>query len=313
MLELSASLNTVESLFFERYSRSAEAKDVPIIFILGSPRTGSTLLYQVVVNFFQTFYFSNFIEENFAENPVVGAALDEILNPHILASYESAYGKTKDLWEPSEASQIFRIWFGGKHPSQIKSCTVLAGKKSHLLATLQSIYALTGRVIVTKNAWNCFRIKTLARLFPRAHFFWIRRDISLSALSDLKARIVRGGPTVWNSATTANYKEIQKQPYWEQVVEQQYEYNRSIATDLQQFSHRRFIEIWYEELCDDIEAQLERLRRYFLTQNVSIQFKNTALPVINCSTGNSEADEDYVKIQKYVLQQRERLKEYVYK
>ena len=311
MSEVNTSLDTVETFLFKRYSRDAKVKDVPILFILGSPRTGSTLIYQVLVNFFQTFYFSNFIEEHFAAHPAVGAALDEVLNPHAPVSYESSYGKTDGMWEPSEASFIFRNWFGGDHPSQAKSCAVLPGLEPHLLATMQSIYALTGRMIIAKNAWNCFRIKTLARLFSRAHFLWIRRDIGLSAHSDLKARYLRGGPTVWNSATTANYQEIQKRPYWEQVVEQQYEYNRSIAADLHQFSHGRFIELWYEELCNDIETQLDRLQNYFVIQNEAMQITNNALPTIICSSGENGDDEDYVRIRQFITQHEERFRDYV--
>jgi hypothetical protein len=285
---------------------------VPILFILGSPRTGSTLIYQVVINFFRTFYFSNFIAEHFADHPAVGAALDETLNPHKPVSYESALGKTNGLWEPSEASLIFRSWFGGEHPSQTESCAVLAGREQHLLASMESISGLAGRMIVTKNAWNCFRIKALATLFPRAHFLWIRRDIGLSALSDLKSRYLKGSPTIWNSATTANYQEIQKRPYWEQVVEQQYEYNCSIEADLKLYSRSQCIEMWYEELCMDLEPQLGRLQRYFAMQNESVQFIDNRLPALSRSSGKSESDEDYARIRQYIVQHEERFRDHVY-
>lgn len=307
------SLDLTEGLLFELFTKKVKVSEVPLLFILGSPRTGSTVIYQVLINHIKPFYFSNFIEEHFAASPALGASFEQILNPRLPVSYSSAYGKTEGIWEPSEASKVFRHWFGGDHPSQTKSCNVLPGQEAHLLATMQTIYGLTGRMIVTKNAWNCFRIETLTRLFPRAHFLWIRRDIGLSALSDLKSRYVHGGPTIWNSATTANYQEIQKLPYWEQVVEQQYEYNRSVAADLEKFSRGQFIEVWYETLCAALETQLERLYQYFVVHNISIDRVKNKLPNLKCSSGPTSIDDDYLKIQRYVSEHHERFQNYICK
>ena len=61
----------------------------------------------------------------------------------------------------------------------------------------------------------------------------------------------RGGPAVWNSATTGNYEEIQKLPYWEQVVEQQYTYANRISNDLSSLLPERYCQVWYEDLCEN--------------------------------------------------------------
>ncbi|KAA3646368.1 MAG: sulfotransferase [Chloroflexi bacterium] len=307
------SLDAAEATFFERFSGQVNTVDMPLLFILGSPRTGSTLIYQILVNSIRAFFFSNFVENHFANHPVIGVALEQTLNPHEPVSYESAFGKTKGLWEPSEASKIFRNWFGGEHPSQLNSCDVISSKETHLIATMQCIYALTGNVIITKNAWNCFRIKAIKDLFPRAHFLWIRRDLGFSALSDLQARYFRGNPEIWNSATTANYREIQTLPYWEQVVEQQYEYNQSIATDLKKFAGNQFLEIWYEDLCDNTDSQMEYLQNYLTSYDLVTSIVNRNLPTFNRSFGTSNSsNEDLSKIQGYIREQEERFLDYMY-
>jgi len=231
-------MKEIEDFLFECFSQG----EPELIFILGSPRTGSTLLYQALINALQPFYFANMVNDYFSEHPVVGAAMISLPKE---VPYKSAYGKTKDPLGPSEASLTIRNWFGGQHPSQTKSCEVIPEKKGHLLATMRAIYAMHGPILI-KNAWNCFRVKNLSKLFPNSKFVWVRRDIAQSANSDLKARIHRGSPYIWNSATTSNYKEIQKLPYWEQVVEQQYEYNKAIAKDMQEVESTK---IWYEDLC----------------------------------------------------------------
>jgi hypothetical protein len=231
-----------------------EIEEPELIFILGSPRTGSTLLYQILINALQPFYFSNLINDYFSDCPIIGATIQNSF-PRKSIPYKSKYGKTNGLLGPSEASHIMREWFGGEHPSQTKSCTVIPNKKQHLIATLQAIYKLTNSPILIKNAWNCFRIENLQQLFPNSKFIWIRRDISCSAQSDLNSRINRGSPYIWNSATTHNYKEIQRLPYWEQVVEQQYEYNKAISQNIQSTN---FVEVWYEDMCQGQTVQLEK-------------------------------------------------------
>ncbi len=305
-------MRKAEELLFQKFSRKVSFSELPLVFVIASPRAGSTVVYQLMINLFNFFYFSNLVNDHFAEFPVVGAALDSLINPRRPVSYKSAYGKTRGIRGPSEGSLIFKNWFGGQHPSQTKSCKVLPGKTEHFVSTMKSIYGITGFPIISKNAWNCFRIQELTGLFPNIHFLWIRRDITTSALSDLEARYRRGGPIIWNSATTTNYREIQKRPYWEQVVEQQYEYNKSIAKDLGNFSQERYIELWYEDICDHPETELDRLNRYFSHNSLPRSLRGRRIPALSRSSGPTGLEEDYLKIVGYVEGNRERFSEYTY-
>jgi Sulfotransferase family len=299
----SKTLTQIETLLFERYSNFAAPAGLPMVFILGAPRSGSTLLYQLLINVFGFFYISNWVSTHFFEHPVVGAALDHMLNPHTPVAYSSNHGKTEGLFGPSEASLMFRHWFGGKHPAQRFSAQVLPGKSDHLRLTMQSLYGMTRRPILTKNAWNCFRIRAYVELFPAIQFVWIRRDIAQSAWSDLKARFLRGGPTVWNSATTENYRDIQKLPYWEQVVEQQYEYNEGVAHDLACYAPEQYCEVWYEDICQAPAAGIDRLRENWEHNKLKLGVRAEAPAMFKLSTEESSENSDLKKIREYVFSQ----------
>jgi hypothetical protein len=309
---MNKALEKAEELLFKKFSRGMRSGDVPLVFILASPRTGSTLVYQLIINFFNFFYFSNFVNDFCFESPVVGAALDLSIHSRRSVGYRSAYGKTRGLHGPSEASLVFKNWFGGQHPSQTRSCKVKAEKRQHFVLTMKSIHKMTGLPILAKNAWNCFRIQELTSLFQNTHFLWVRRDIIASANSDLEARYRRGDPTVWNSATTTNYLEIQKRPYWEQVVEQQYEYNRCMAHDLSTYSQGQFIELWYENVCERPELELKRLDDYFSNYSFPTKLRNRRIPTFNISSGPSGLENDCAKIVQYVEKNSERFREYFY-
>jgi hypothetical protein len=309
---MTEALEKAEELLFKRLSRGISSGELPLAFILASPRTGSTLIYQLLINFFDFFYFSNFVNDWFPQAPVVGAALDLSICRHRTVRYKSAYGKTRGLHGPSEASLVFGNWFGGDHPSETRSCKVKAGKREHFVLTMKSIHKMTGLPILAKNAWNCFRIQELTRLFQNIHFIWVRRDIRASAISDLEARYRRGGPLVWNSATTANYLEIQKKPFWEQVVEQQYEFNKTICRDLKSFSKGRYIELWYEDMCNHTGRELERLNQYFCNASFPANLRKKLVPALEFSRGPSGIEQDYEKIVLYVKGNSDRFEGYLY-
>jgi len=305
-------LERIEKLLFRRHAADVDLDSLPILFIVASPRTGSTLIYQYLINRFGAWYVSNFVDAQFSTVPAVGVALELSLTPRVHVGYESSYGKTEGLFAPSEGSHLFRNWFGGEHPSQTCSSKVLPGMQEHFISTMKCIHRLTGRALLMKNAWNCFRIEELARILPSSHFVWIRRDIRASAVSDLEARHRRGGPNVWNSATTTNYKEIQKRPYWEQVVEQQYEYNKAVGKDLREFREGHYIEMWYEGLCSNPESVASKVEAYFAALGLPIEARSKRIPVFEASPGPEGMSEDREMIAEYVSAEGDRLSEYTY-
>ena len=262
-----------------------------MIFILGSPRTGSTLIYQIMINFYNLFYFTNLTNNYFYKYPFIGSVLSV---PFIKSvKYESDHGKTKGLFGPSEGSYIFKNWFavGNK---------MLPDKKNHMVNMFRNIQRFIKRPIIIKNAWNCFRIPALAELLPNAMFIWIRRNIIDSAYSDLEARYFRKGPHVWNSAPTPNFIEIQKKPYWEQVVEQQYEYNKIIKIDLDRFYPHNYIELWYEDLCSNLDGQITAISNFFSFDNVFTNLPSFEIKKYSIST-------DFLKVSEYVKSNINRL------
>jgi len=268
-----------------------------MIFILGSPRTGSTLIYQIMVNLYGLFYFTNLTNKCFYEYPFLGSLLSMPFTK-TSGGYESDHGKTNGLFGPSEGSYIFKNWFGTGNE-------VLPNRKNHIINTFKSIHSLTHRPIVMKNAWNCFRIKALAELFSLAKFIWIRRDIVDAAYSDLTARYLRGGPYIWSSAPTPNQIEIQKRPYWEQVVEQQYEYNKIIKTDLKKFYPNNYIELWYEDLCNDLNEQTSLISSFFSLEGI----EKINLPNFKMEK-NTNNDTDFIKICEYVKSNMDKFEVY---
>ena len=305
-------LDELEALLFSKYETGRSLEESPVVFILGSPRTGSTFLYLAMLHAFSFTYFSNLANDAFPTRPVIEMALRSQLTDSLEISLESRYGKTQGLLRPSEASFIWRNWYGGEHPSQAKSSEIIRGKRSHMLKTLASCTQITRTPIVIKNAWNCFRIQSLSRLLPRSFFIWIRRDIVSSSSSDLSARYaVQKSPNVWNSATPSNWLQLRTRPYWEQVVENQYEFNTAIRDDLEEYAGERSLAVWYEDLRSDPDGVLgeigSSLTSHFgspIKRNVSVNWSERPGPKLG--------DEDARRLDEYVRQNIGRLSSMMY-
>jgi Sulfotransferase family len=227
-----------------------EEPDPGAVFLLGAPRTGSTIIYQTCALLFGLPFIANLTNDYFAQTPIVGLALQKA-NPTPVGM-TSRFGKTEGAFQPSEGSLVMMHWFGGGHPSQVVSTSILPDRAQHFARTLAATETLFSRPLMVKNAWNCFRVAWLAKALARARFIWIRRDIAEAAASDLEARYAtKASPYAWNSATPANYEELCRRRPVEQVVENQYEFNRAIGAALRADANGRYAEIWYEDFVED--------------------------------------------------------------
>ena len=273
------------------------------MFILGAPRTGSTVLYQSLSARLGLPYISNVVNDCFPQTPILGLTIQKAFPVEI--SFTSQYGKTSGRFQPSEGSAVMAHWFGGGHPSALVSDRILEGKMPHFMITLAAADALFGRPLVVKNAWNCFRIRFLAEALPSACFVWIRRDVAAAAKSDLAARYeTKGSPALWNSATPANVDSLRQLPPTGQVVENQYEFDCAIGDGLRNFAAGRWMEVQYEELCRDPEGILDHIGGTFGISSVPHPTTTKLTPAGNWKL--SEADE--TAIDAYVEKHSQRVR-----
>jgi len=271
------------------------------IFILASPRTGSTLFYQMMIKYFSLDYFSNFIDHNFSKYPLIGAQLQKEFAGFSIEDdnerFINSYGTTNGDMGPSEATKVFANWFFHSHPSEIESAHFISDEaKNHMVKTIGNLYGLTQKHLVSKNAWNCFRVEGLMEAFPQARFIWLRRDIISSSYSTLLARMKSGDPTVvWNSCSPRNMQEIKKLPYWEQVVEQQIWTNQRVNESLDN-PKILSLEIWYEDLIFDPKKTMDKVSR-FIQEDIHIDYiqQNTNM----FQKVRKYDDRDYLKIRQY--------------
>ncbi len=233
--------------------RDFEAQARCPIFIVGAPRTGSTLLFQLLVKHLQVAYISNVMAA--MPRTMVRAARATarwMRRPRELR--ESDLGYTPGLLSPNEGGAVMQAWFreelGPEERKLVRNTVVLLSE-------------ILGGALVTKNLANSLRLASIARVFPEARFLHIQRDPMFTAQSLLLSRRrYHGSDEAWFSVEPTGRVDVQSRPPLYQVLWQATTLDRMVAEFLAASPAASMV-VSYERLCAHPAAMLDRIADEF--------------------------------------------------
>ncbi len=161
------------------------ASDRPQILIVGSPRSGSTLLSQVLARSLQVSYFPN-ISALFPSAPIWISRKwlrDFDFAPQALSSF---YGNTVGFRGINDGFHVWNRWLG--HNRYRVDHQPSAAEESDLKAFFATWAATFSKPLLNKNNRNVDALELLARLLPNSYFVIVQRDPVMIVQSLLQAR-----------------------------------------------------------------------------------------------------------------------------
>lgn len=251
-------LRPVDTLFEPR----EPFQSFPPLFILGAPRSGSTLTYQVITQYFRVGYMT----VPLAYVHGLANLVCRLLRPWFgrpAAVFESSYGHVPGLLAPSEHAHFWYQWFpedkelGHYHDPEMLNLDAY----TELQRSLDSLAAILGRPWVFKNLYLSMSAGALSRVLPQARFLLVKRDPLMVYQSVLRGRECRAGAGWW-SVKPPHYREWLPLPLWQQVVRQVFYADAIPRRDLQRYAPGRFLEIEYSELCRDPYGCMQQLQNW---------------------------------------------------
>ena len=247
----------------------------PVIFIIGSPRSGSTLLYQVLSDYYDIGYLSN-IHCRFFGFP---SLLELFIRPskyHEFSDYCSHHGRTKNWNNPCECGNFWYRFFPLK-PQYISLEDIDEKKIIYLRKTICSLANTFAKPILFKNLICTLRLQAIAKALPEAVFIVLHRNLIDNSHSLLEGRKkTYGSYNTWWSAEPPEINELMKLPPEQQVVEQIRHIYNLIEKDKQTIAPDRFVNIDYEKFCDDTHQVINKLDNFFSFHGFTIP-QRTAL------------------------------------
>lgn len=246
----------------------ARADRTPI-FILGAPRSGTTLLYQLLVEAFDVGYLAN----AHAEQPTDVARVEREQRPRAGRSgsdFESTHGATRQPWGPSEAGEFwYRFFDRARH--QVDDAAPEDRTIVQLRAAVRAFADACGAPVVFKNTINSLRVPALAAALPEARFLLIERDLTDNARSLLVGRAKRGALTDWWGARPDGAEQVDPLDPAAQVVWQARTVHAVAARELTELAPERSLHVTYDELCSAPADLVERVATWLTASGASIE------------------------------------------
>ncbi len=257
----------------------------PPMYIVGAPRSGSTLLMQVMVQYYRLGYISN-LSRNFYRVPILGSYLDRFfLADKKVSKFHSNYGNTTGLSEPNEAADYWYSWFVDRHDVHRSVQEITHDSLRTLGKQSRSMSAAQKLPFVHKNLYNSIRIKPLTLADPESLFVVINRDMLKIAASIYMARL-KQNPDVnsgW-SVPPRNFDDVSGMKLEVQAVHQVYFIYQQILNDLKKYAGNRFIIIRYEDLCHNPGATMRTLGEWVTQHGLQLKPRGIALPQLKVSS-----------------------------
>ncbi len=230
-----------------------ETPRLPVVFIIGAMRSGTTLVSQLLAQDGGFGYISN-LTARFWKAPGIGVLIDRALRPieSFGSDFRSAYGVTAGQLEPHEFGYFWDSYFNFGQETHTLTAELLARVDSAgLLRAVASLEAAVGKPMVFKNnSWCTLQAAFLARVFPQSLFVVCRRHPLYLAQSVLNGRRQRyGSVAAWWSIRPSTYHAIIKLPPHEQVIVQALDIEREMDVQLAAIPSDRIIEAPYERVC----------------------------------------------------------------
>jgi hypothetical protein len=275
------SFSRLESLLF-----GDEPPQHPPVFIVGLPRSGTTLLYQTMCHCFRLAYtptITNYLP--FA--PALATWIGKLWQPEYESDFKSHYGTVSGLASPGEGT-MWNVWFEKdrhyRHAGELE-----AHKAREIIRLVGRIERISGGPFINKNLRNENRLPVLASLLPRAVFLVVLRSPRDVAISILRGRIeMQGDPELWFSVKPRS-RETKSIPTPErQIVAQIKGLIEDLRQDIGQIGSERFVAVRYEDLCDSPRAVMKELSDFLTDRDVPIELASEPPERFQPSRGHAD-------------------------
>ena len=266
----------------------ASSSQFPLGFIVGSPRSGTTLFLQWLSSLGCFSYPTNTLAR-FSYAPYIGALVQKMLfekkyDPlneldfnSIESTFTSNLGKSNGFLEPNEFQHFFRNYINNFFPQYIEPSEVNNIDFNGLFKGLESIQSVFNKPFVTKALMIQYNLEEFYSYNTNSIFFYVKRDPIYVMQSIYKARIKYfEDVNSWWSVRPKEYPELLKMDNYHQIAGQVYFTDMHLKKQLVNIPEKSKIIINYEGFCSNPNFYLEKIEQKYQENNCVLEFeKNT--------------------------------------
>ena len=244
------------------------------IFILGLPRSGTTLLSQIIYAGTNCLCVNNLMAR-FTDAPLVGAMVSKLsITKNINLNFQSNLGKTIALDEPHEFSWFWQNILGWS----VKENGELIKNKKVNWDLLSSKILNLNRILEAPLVWKPLElitddIENISNIFKKSLFIFIDRDSGEIGNSILQIRNNQKnkndfwGPIPRNTS----FEKLINQELHNQIVDQIFYLRKYYKEVANQIPENRLLKVRYKDLCLDPNKFIDDLMGFVSLNNSNLK------------------------------------------
>lgn len=251
--------------------RKTRAKNPPI-FIIGPPRSGTSLLYEVMITRFYFTYMSNASHRLF-KTPVTAALLFRSLIQKWRGDFTSHYGHIDGWGAPNEGGWIWQRWMNDG--AWRDGAGFSNGDSDAVRKMVAGFESIGGAPFLNKNVMHSNRLQLMSKIWPDALYIEVKRDFAVNARSIIRAQSKQGNSNEdwWSVQPKIAQHYIGKDVVGRSVA-QVVGVAQDIESDKKIIGPAKFMDVPYDELCDNPNEILDQIKNFLASHGVDIMIKN---------------------------------------
>jgi len=298
--QILSALNETLATLEQKLVAEFDAPQYPTIFVVGAPRSGTTILVQLLIHCFELGYINN-IAARFWMAPYIGAWMVSEMQDFScapFAGFSSDLGATPEYEGPHEFGYFWRRWFHYDETHELSEEQIEAIDTKFLKRELAAVESVFDRPLLLKNIPALsLQMDLLATVLPQAVFIHCRRDPIYIAQSLLLSRLkYYGDKESWLSVKPNQFRWLKDRPYPEQIAGQIFYTLERIKNVLASLDSSRFLNIDYEALCEEPEAQLNRIAHLVMGAGYRLLRRDVPVPDLSSTNKKLVDDEEFQRL-----------------
>lgn len=278
--------------FERRRLEHAGAPEKPILFVVGPPRSGTTLVAQTVIRALPVAYLTN-LTSIFPRAPITAGRLLRARLANEKIRPRSHYGRTSRLYGPNDGLQLWDRWTGGDR-TRIP-VELWAAERTAMVRFFGAYEKAHGMPIVAKNNSLNLYASLVAEALPTARFVCMRREPLFLAQSLLQARRHIHGSFAIPYGPDSPDRDASLDPV-DDVCAQIRFHEASARQQLQAIGAERFRFVSYETFCDDPAGFAEEMSDMLGVRMAP----DAALPLLTASRRRTLPPEEFARLERAV-------------
>lgn len=254
----------------------------PVLFIIGPPRSGTTLLLQFLhaagvfatpSNLISRFYFAPALGARL-QRLIFDSAFDyrgEMANAGFAWTLESELGRTQGPLQPNEMLHFWRRFVPNYDPESLSATSIAAVDTAAIAAELAALEAVLEKPLAMKGGLLQSSLATLDACAQPALFVALRRDPLYIAQSLLLARERHYGRRVlWWSYRPTQYEQLRALDAFHQVAGQAHYASKLLDEQLALIPPDRWLALEYAEFCAAPQVAYRAIVDLYRTRGIDL-------------------------------------------